>query len=80
MAEHSGTNRRFRRLIQGQPTLLIHDGKTIEIHTAREHVSIDELSRALREHGTGSIEQAGIAEFEAMLDCYRLIKMQVQNC
>src|SRR5215510_16060268 len=25
VAEVSGTNRRFRRLIQGQPTLLIHD-------------------------------------------------------
>src|SRR5215831_18948535 len=25
----SGVNRRFRRLIQGQPSLLIHDGKMI---------------------------------------------------
>jgi Predicted membrane protein len=47
VAEVSGTNRRFRRLIQGQPTLLIHDGKTIESHMAREHVSVDELHRAL---------------------------------
>src|SRR5205823_15017162 len=39
VAELSGTNRRFRRLIQGQPTLLIHDGKTIETHMAKEHVS-----------------------------------------
>src|SRR5438067_7272127 len=43
VAELSGTNRRFRRLIQGQPTLLTHDGKTIETHMAKEHVSVDEL-------------------------------------
>src|ERR1700689_5249477 len=46
IAEVSGANRRFRRLIQGEPTLLIHDGKTIESHMAKEHVSVDELERA----------------------------------
>src|ERR1700743_3838792 len=29
VAEVSGANRRFRRMVQGQPTLLIHDGKSI---------------------------------------------------
>src|SRR5579862_7573 len=43
----SGTNRHFRRLIEGEPSLLIHDGKVIESHMAREHVSMDELHRAL---------------------------------
>src|SRR5713101_7076018 len=57
VAEVSGTNRRFRRMIQGQPTLLIHDGKSIETHMAKEHVSVDELHRALREHGIGTIEE-----------------------
>src|SRR5947209_17416315 len=51
VAEVSGGNRRFRRLIEGQPTLLIHDGAIISAHMAREHVSTDELHRALREHG-----------------------------
>src|SRR6266700_34061 len=32
IAEVSGTNRRFRRMIQGQPSLLVHDGKAIESH------------------------------------------------
>src|SRR5580658_9507974 len=27
LADLSGTNRRFRKLIEGQPTLLVHDGK-----------------------------------------------------
>src|SRR5215472_16055574 len=30
IAEVSGTNRRFRRFVQGQPSLLVHDGKIIE--------------------------------------------------
>ena len=45
----SGSSRRFRRVVQGEPGLLIHDGKAIESHLAREHVSMDELQRALRE-------------------------------
>src|SRR5712671_8227727 len=51
VADLSGVNRRFRRFIQGEPSLLIHDGQVIEAHMAREHVSMDELQRALREHG-----------------------------
>ena len=45
----SGSNRRVRRMVEGEPSLLIHDGKVIEPHMAREHVSMDELHRALRE-------------------------------
>ena len=51
VAEASGANRRFRKFIQGQPSLLVHDGELIESHMAREHVSMDELERAMREHG-----------------------------
>src|SRR5437879_486995 len=36
-AEVSGANRRFRRFIQGAPTLLIHNGEMIPSHMAREH-------------------------------------------
>src|ERR1700686_5145486 len=43
VADVSGGSRRFRRLIEGQPTLLIHDGKIVEAHMAKEHVSLDEL-------------------------------------
>jgi uncharacterized membrane protein YcaP (DUF421 family) len=73
VAEVSGGNRRFRRLIQGQPTLLIHDGKTIESHMAREHVSFDELQRALREHGIGTIDQTALAvlEVDGSISCLK---------
>jgi uncharacterized membrane protein YcaP (DUF421 family) len=73
IAEVSGTNRRFRRFIQGQPTLLIHDGKTIESHMAREHVSVDELNRALREHGISCIDQTALAvlEVDGSISCLK---------
>src|SRR5215472_17511032 len=51
VANLSGANRRFRKMIQGQPTLLIHNGECITTHMAKEHISMDELNRALREHG-----------------------------
>ncbi len=73
VAEVSGGNRRFRRLIQGQPTLLIHDGKTIESHMAKEHVSVDELHRALREHGISNIDQTALAvlEVDGSISCIK---------
>src|SRR6476660_7473575 len=55
IAELSGGNRRFRKFVQGQPSLLVHDGKVIEAHMAKEHVSTDELQRSMREHGISSI-------------------------
>ena len=54
IADLSGANRRFRKFIEGQPSLLIHDGQVIEAHMAKEHVSMDELQRALRERGIAS--------------------------
>ncbi|MFY9844477.1 MAG: DUF421 domain-containing protein [Terriglobales bacterium] len=64
VADVSGANRRFRKYIQGQPSLLVHDGEVIESHMAREHVSMDELERALREHGISTYKQAALAVLE----------------
>ena len=73
VAEVSGTNRRFRRFVQGQPTLLVHDGKTIQEHMAKERVSMDELNRALREHGIGCVEQTALAvlEVDGSISCLK---------
>jgi uncharacterized membrane protein YcaP (DUF421 family) len=69
----SGSNRRLRRLIQGQPTLLVHDGKIIDAHMARERVSMDELHRALREHGINSCDQVALAvlEVDGSISCLK---------
>src|SRR5579864_8530293 len=64
IADVSGTNRRFRKLIQGQPSLLIHNGQLIVAHMAKEHVSMDELERALREHGINSYHNVALGVLE----------------
>ena len=73
VADLSGANRRFRRFIQGQPSLLVHDGKVIEPHMAREHVSMDELERALREHGISSCHDVALAvlEVDGSISCLK---------
>ena len=73
VAEVSGLNRRFRRVIQGSPTLLVHNGQPIESHLAREHVSHDELLRALREHGIGSLTDVSLAvlEVDGSISCLK---------
>ncbi len=64
VAELSGGNRRFRKYIQGQPSLLVHDGEVIQAHMAKEHVSMDELERSLREHGVATYKDAALAVLE----------------
>jgi uncharacterized membrane protein YcaP (DUF421 family) len=64
IANLSGANRRFRKFIQGQPSMLIHDGAVIEAHMAKENVSMDELERAMREHGISDYHQVAIGVLE----------------
>ena len=73
VAELSGGNRRFRKLVQGQPSLLVHDGEIIIPHMAREHVSMDELQRALREHGIASYHDVALAvlEVDGSISCLK---------
>lgn len=78
IAEVSGVNRRFRKLVQGQPSLLVHDGKIIESHMAKEHVSMDELQRALREHGIASYHEVALAvlEVDGSISCLKYDEIQ----
>jgi uncharacterized membrane protein YcaP (DUF421 family) len=73
VADVSGGNRRFRRFIQGEPSLLIHDGEIMEAHMAKEHVSMDELQRALREHGIASWHDVALAvlEVDGSISCLK---------
>jgi len=73
VADLSGVNRRFRRFIQGEPSLLVHDGQVIESHMAREHVSMDELQRALREHGIATYHDVALAvlEVDGSISCLK---------
>jgi uncharacterized membrane protein YcaP (DUF421 family) len=73
IAELSGTNRRFRKIIQGQPTLLVHDGNVLNAHMSKEHVSMDELERALREHGVNNYHDVALAvlEVDGSISCLK---------
>ncbi len=64
VADVAGLNRRFRKFIQGSPTLLIHNGELLQPHMAREHVSMDEIERALREHGIARVSDVSLAVLE----------------
>jgi uncharacterized membrane protein YcaP (DUF421 family) len=73
IAELSGTNRRFRKVIEGQPTLLVHDGQVITAHMAKERVSMDELERSLREHGINNYHDVALAvlEVDGSISCLK---------
>ena len=73
VGELSGLNRRFRRVVEGQPSLLIHDGKVITEHMKKEHVSMDELQRALREHGISTCSEVALAvlEVDGAISCLK---------
>ena len=44
-------SRRARRLLEAQPTLLIHDGRILQENMRRERVTLDDLLAALRRNG-----------------------------
>jgi uncharacterized membrane protein YcaP (DUF421 family) len=73
VAKVSGSNRRFRKLVQGQPSLLVHDGQVITTHMEKENVSMDELQRALREHGVASCKDVALAvlEVDGSISCLK---------
>jgi len=69
----SGASRGFRRVVEGEPSLLVHDGKIIDSHMAKEHVSMDELQRALREHGIATCSDVALAvlEVDGSISCLK---------
>ena len=73
VGELSGLNQRFRKMVQGEPTLLIHDGKINSEHMKREHISMDELQRALREHGIATCGEVALAvlEVDGAISCLK---------
>ena len=79
----SGASRGFRRVVEGEPSLLVHDGIPIEAHMEKEHVSMDELQRALREHGIAHCKDVALAvlEVDGSISClkYDDIKPDANN-
>jgi uncharacterized membrane protein YcaP (DUF421 family) len=51
-------------LIQGNPVMLIHEGKMIEKNMLDEKITIEELETAAREHGEAHLENVDLAVLE----------------
>src|SRR4030081_2222475 len=57
VGELSGTNRRFRKYIQGQPSLLVHDGEVIEAHMPKNKFTLDKFSAHFRSTGAATTKK-----------------------
>jgi uncharacterized membrane protein YcaP (DUF421 family) len=58
-------NRFFSSLFEGTPTLLVHNGKIIHRHLARERMSEQEFKTLLRKQGVHSLHEIVTAILEA---------------
>ncbi|MHB1420768.1 MAG: DUF421 domain-containing protein [Bacillota bacterium] len=52
------------RVIQGEPLLLIYNGKINHKNMDKAKITLDELKEAIREHGVSLIEEVNLAVFE----------------
>lgn len=57
-------NKGAERLIEGAPTLLIHNGKVIDANLRHELLTRDELMAALRRQGILSVDEVRVALLE----------------
>jgi len=55
---------RLRRLVQGNPTLLVLHGEVIQDHMRREGIDEETLMTALREHGIADLQSVEMAVLE----------------
>ena len=64
VARIAGKSRGARKFIEGEPRLLIHQGEVLTENLAAEHMTMDELNRALREHNVLSPKDVALAVLE----------------
>lgn len=57
-------SRKARRLLEGSPTLLVHDGRILAEPMRKESVSRNDLLTALREQGIASVAEVRYAVLE----------------
>jgi uncharacterized membrane protein YcaP (DUF421 family) len=56
--------RRLRPLLEGEPTLLIADGRVLERNLRRERMTLDELRAEARQQSIGSLSDVRFAVLE----------------
>ncbi len=55
---------RVRKVIEGEPRLIVRDGRVLEKAVDEEGISTDEIETAMRAHGLERIEDAALAVLE----------------
>ncbi len=58
------SSKTLRKVIQGEPVLLIYEGNLNERNLKKESITEEELMAALREHGVDRIEEVKLAMLE----------------
>ncbi len=53
-----------KKWLEGEPSLLVHNGKILTQHMSREGVELDELMMAVRQHGLSDLSEVGDAVLE----------------
>jgi len=60
----AGRSRRFRDAIQGEPRLLVRDGRLLERAIKEEGLDAEEVRTAVRSHGLARVEDVRLAVLE----------------
>jgi len=55
---------KLRPLLQGEPIVVVQDGKPLERNMARERVTLDDLTEAARQQNIGSLDEVAWAVME----------------
>ncbi len=64
MGELFFRSKRFSRFVQGEPLMLIYEGKPIIEHLKKAKITNDELEASIREHGVEHISEVNLAVLE----------------
>ena len=56
--------KKANKLLEGEPVILIHDGKIIQKNLNKEKIPLDELEASVREHGVDKIKEVNLAILE----------------
>jgi uncharacterized membrane protein YcaP (DUF421 family) len=57
-------SKRLRRMLEAEPTLLVHNGRILHDNLRRERLTLDDLHAALRRAGVADLERVHVAVLE----------------
>lgn len=58
------SSQKFSNIVQGEKIVLVQDGKVLQMGMKHAMMSLDELERAIREHGVDCIDNVDLAVLE----------------